>query len=179
MDEKQTQRLSKKELELLRATFGKDDVALYALRDFLFQFTDVVPKHIHDVIAVLYKIILPELDKDIPINLQKDGFSHLNAISQVLPDVAYLHIEARDIVLEYLEQAMFLLDGGSIETIKLKDLREKGDKDSRQRLVDLLAYQYLTNAYLDNCLNEISMKANYKEETEEEKKAKIKKDSSK
>ena len=159
IDLAQTTKMSKEEGELIRATFGNDQtLKLYYIRDILFQFPvqDLLPFS-EDILEIVRKVILPELDSCNPLHFQSDLYNTM-PLAGMPADWAVAHIEAKDVAVEYLEQRLFVLAGGEPnDVINLKDLKTGGKGE--ERFKNLLAYQFLTNNHIDNCIESLKMKA--------------------
>jgi len=179
MDLKQTTRYSKGEMELIQNTFkGEGEAVLYSIRDVLLGFRDTVWLK-DDVLAVVKKTLLPVLDPEIPMGQQADFYIGLSKITEIPPEVAYLHIQARDKAFDYLTDRFNLLEGKEGGKIKLESLKTRENKSDEERFVDMVAYTFLTNAYIESCLIQLKNLANQTEETGEEKKKKAEANSSK
>jgi len=186
MDKKQTQRWSKSETELIKSTFGGEQGGelLLQIRDVLMQFGYEIPSLEKDVTKILRKLILPVLNKDLPIGFQADvvnalaGTPEHAGIKDMLPEMAIIHIQANDVVIEYLNQRLCVLEHKDYEgkCISLKDLKGKAGGD---RLVNMMAYLFLENSYIEAGLTSLKTMANQKELTEEEKTKMAKENSSK
>jgi len=183
-----TTRWSKGEMELMRNTFGgeKGDGILLEIRDVLFQFSDEVPELNKDVLAVVRKMLLPDIDKDLPLGFQADvtntlaGSQETAGIKDLHPEVAMIHIKANDLIKKYLKQRLDVLEGGKVDyPISLRDLKSEINKTDEERIISMLAYLFLESSYLDGGLIALKNHANFKEETEEEKEKRLAKDSSK
>lgn len=174
MDKAQTSRFSKGEMELIRNTFKNEEI-LYSLRNALYGFEFEEIKLSDDVFKVIEKILLPTLSNDVPLGQQADLFFSLNLKEFALPENALMHIESRDIALSYLKDRVEVLKGGEDNGFKLVDLKTAKE----DRYVNMLAYFFLTNAYIDSCLMQLRTLANSKELTDEEKAELAKKSSSK
>lgn len=183
MDEGQTMRFSKGEMELIRNTFsGKGEEILYQIRDVLLQFSDKVPMVSKETLDILEKILVPDLEVDVPLGQQADLYLSLTNIKEIHPEVAILHIKAKDLVVEYLKQRFEVLNGQKlhyVEEIKLTDLKSKENKTDTERFVSMMAYTFLVNAFIDGSLLHLKTMANKKEETPEELEKKAQVNSSK
>ena len=156
---------------------------LYAVRNVLFQFVlsdddkTLLKELTSEVLAVIKKFFLPNLDINAPLGLQADSYFPLIAIQQMNPALAVLHIEIKDLQVQYLEQRMEILSGNLLidKEIILQKLKNKTDSEEK-RFINLLAYLHICSM-IDAQLNNIKIIANTKEETEEEKKERLIKDS--
>lgn len=177
---------SEAELSLIKNTFSENDELLYAIRNVMLQFpvsdgqramlsVGLTPA----VIAVLRKRILPELAPTFPIGqlpsvlttLTKDIGSR--PVEEMAPQ-----FEAKEIEIQYIEQQFKELETGEKGSISLKELGVLTGKDDRQRFVDMTAYLFLLG-YIDPMLGMIKNLAGAKDETPEEQKKRLTRDSSK
>lgn len=188
MNIKQTTRWSKEEMELMKNTFSgeKGEELLIQIRDVLLQFSEEVPELREDIIAIVQKMLMPDLSKDLPVGLQADitnslaGSQETVGIKDLHPEVAILHIKANDLVKKYLSQRLDALNGIKVDyPISLKDMKSGLNKTDDERLISMLAYLFLENSYIDGGLIAIRNHANFKEETEDEKTKRLKQNSSK
>jgi hypothetical protein len=187
LDLKQTNRWSKDELDLIKRTFkGEKVLVLYQIRDVLMQATTEIPKLSPEIIKLLNKLYLPDVDTEVPLGMQADIRNVLvgekTDIRNIPPEVAYLHIEANDLAEMYLRQQLDILAGKEVrevEQISYKGLKEKGVKEGTERFVEMMAYLFLENSYIDGALVSIKNIANQEELSEEEKKKVLAKNSSK
>lgn len=186
--EKQTARWSKGEMELMKNTFSgeKGEELLTQVRDVMLQFSEEVPKLNEDVIDIIKKMVIPDLDKELPIGFQADitnslaGTQETAGIKDLHPEVALLHIKANDLTQQYLGQRIDILSGIKVDyPISLKDMKSGLNKTDDERLISMLAYLFLENAYIEGSLIAIRNHANFKEETPKEKEEKLKANSNK
>lgn len=179
MDIDQKDRFSKAEMELMRKTFI-DNTLLYAIRNVFFQFSNEPVDLPENVLKLVEKVFLPDLNPDVPILAQNDPYFLLSTIKELNPGVANLHIMAKDLQVAYLKQQFDVLAGKKPKiSIKLLELKQAQGKDEEARFVEMMAYLLLTNASIDSCINFLQVKANTKEETPEEMVKKQKQNSSK
>jgi hypothetical protein len=172
MDKNQVGRYSKAEFEVLKKEFGGDDTLLYKIRNVLLQFSAEAVPMSEELSQIVKKAVLPELDPDIPLTQQVEGYVGLNPIQELMvnPGVAGLHIQAKDLQLAYLKQQFEVLHGATFENpITLTQLRAPGEKSEETRFVEMLAFLKIV-PFVDNRLNELKTLAGLKEETEEERK---------
>lgn len=183
MDKDQILYYTKDEKELIKKTFGGDRTNLIKLRNLFWQFDDKIPEFSKDVVKLLKKIFLPELNPDIPIFQQRDFYMPLYYIKESNPEVALLHILANDEFKRYMRQQFNqLVEGKTPEQgrIILKDFTlPKGVDQEQIRFVNMLTYHIIVSR-LDGTIGEIDGLANpKKEETEDEKQKRLKANSSK
>jgi hypothetical protein len=182
MDKDQQGILSKADIELIRNTFGgSGEELLYHIRDVFLQFeAKEAPKFTDDVLSIVRKYVIPELSPDLPIKAQADLYFSLDNIKQIPPEVAYIHIKAMDLMIEYLEQQFAELSSGVKDdmSLSLSYFKEKKLKTEEDRFVDMVAYQSIV-AYIENSLDRLRTVANSKDETEEEIAKRLEMDSTK
>lgn len=182
VEKTQQSRFSKSEMELLKNELAneKGEDILYAVRDVLFQFSNTPPTLTKEILKIIRKAILPTPEQDIPLGFQQDVYSTLSHIKEIDPSVAILHIQAKNLFVDYLEQRMTILEGGVVsDPIILSEMKSPIGKSNEDLFVSMMAYLLLINAYIDSMVVGIKALANQKEETPEEKSERLKKDSSK
>lgn len=178
------------ELSLIQNTFAENDILLYTVRKVLLQFpltetevglikTGVTP----EVSALLRKRLLPEISDDFPIGqLSTLNASLTEGLKVKSPEEMAPLFEAKQIQSDYLEQRFTALENiGTPEpsgNIKLSDLGRVRALDAYGTFVNLHAYLFLLG-YIDQGLMLIKSLAGQKNETIEEKKKRITRDSAK
>lgn len=175
------------ELSLIKNTFSDNDELLYAIRNVLLQFplSDGQKATLsvglnENVIGVLRKRIIPELAPVYPLGQLP---SILTTLTQELKakdanEMAPQFI-AKQLEIEYLEQQFQKLEGkDNEEVIKLKDLGTIIGKTPDEQYVEMTAYLFLLG-YIDPMLGMIKNLAGAKDETPEEQKKRLTRDSSK
>lgn len=166
MDKGQTNRFTKDEMDIIKNVF-KDENNLFAVRDVLFGFSVENFSFTESTLVVLRKVFLPELNPDAPLGQQADMYFSLNIKEIPMPEIAELHIAARDIATEYLNAKLSVLGGNKVNTFSLLDL--KGGKiEGHSRFTQMLAYMFL-NSYIEGNVMQLKVLANQKELTEKEK----------
>lgn len=175
------------ELSLIKNTFADNEELLYAIRKVFLQFplTDgekaILAVGVNGaVIDVLKKRILPDLAPTYPIGqlpsllttLTKD--IQVKGIDEMAPQFA-----AKQLEIEYLEQQFEALKGNTpVDPIILAELGNLSGKDEVAQYVEMTAYLFLLG-YIDPCLAMIREIAGQKDETPEEQKKRMTRDSSK
>lgn len=174
-DNLQTGRWSKSELEIIKSNFQSE--LLYEIRGSMFQKGECsVGKDVH---AILRKMFLPGIDQELPLGLQANIRNLLKKIEEYPVEGAMPHIKANDLIIQYLEQQLSVLEGKQeAEVIRLEDLSKPLDKSEEDRYITMLAALFLPT-YIDGGLVALRDLAVAKEMTPEELKAKALKDSSK
>lgn len=196
MNLEQKTRWSKDEMELIKANFQgeKGLELLYKIRNVFFQKDSLSSKTgtytvmgdlklEKEVIDIIRKMLIPTVDGEIPFSLQANYRNLLVGkemdIRNFPLDMAVRQIKANDLSLKYIKQRIDVLGGGlDIDNITLESLALPKEKNDEERFIEMLAYLSLPS-YMDAGLNELRNLANFKEETEEERKKRILKDSAK
>jgi len=182
--EKQPRRFSDDEISLIKGTFKDNLDLLKAIRKSVLQMEltekeDVALRTMlkKDVMKVVKKCFLPEIDGDAPIMQTVDLWATLN-FSTLNPDLALLHIKSRKRLIEYIGQRMQSLEGIISENIiSFKEMSSlKGTPEDIY--IDLFARNTIV-MHTEQQINQLNVLANEKEETEEDIKERLKKDSSK
>jgi hypothetical protein len=175
MDKGQQTKFSQAEQDLLRSTFKGDGIELlYQVRKVFLQFDydkDSLKVLSPDVLSILRKELIPELDRDTPISHQSDLYFALGNIKEILPEVALKHIEGMDLVYQYLLERWDVLEGGEDKnSLKLNSFKHDGD-----RFVGLYAFMVATT-HIEKALGWFKTFC-IEEETEAQKAARLAKDS--
>lgn len=177
MDTKQSGRFTKDEMELLRNTFKDDNSLLYSLRNYFLGLPEKIENLKPELLALLKKTLLPEIIPDIPFFQQASLYLSLGKIQELNPSVALLHIEAKDLQIEYIQQRYDLLIGKDInnDEIILDDLKKKSDKNPEERFITMMAFLNILG-FIEGKFYELNKLANQKEETPEEQKKRLEMD---
>ena len=177
------------ELQLIKQTFAENDELLYAVRKVLLQFPLTDPEKnliklsiTEPVHAVLKKRILPELSDDFPLLQLPSILTTLTEQLKVknVEEMSPL-FSAKATEIGYLEQQFAVLgdvNGGVEEKIKLTYLSTLVGKSDLDAYVGLQAYLFLLG-YIDPMLNFIKSIAGQKQESLEEQKVRMSRDSNK
>lgn len=177
---------SEAELSLIKNTFAENDEFLYAIRNVLLQFPlsdgqkAILSSQLNEnIIKVLRKRIIPELAPTFPLGQLPSLLTTLTENLKVLPaEDMQLQFDAKQIELDYIEQQFQELEGKGKGKIVLADLGILKDKGYRQQFVDMTAYLFLLG-YIDPMLGMIKNLAGSKDETPEQQKKRLTRDSSK
>ena len=180
MVETQKLRFSSKELSFIKNTFADQEELLKLIRKVMLQLplteqeeTEVI-KHFHgkqDIMKILRKCFLPELDGDAPIHQTIDLWMTIK-IDDKTPEEAKPFIEARRRLIDYIEQQLDELGGAHNKPKILFRTLTNGD------YVDLTMRNTMI-MHTEQQLNAINVMAGLKEETSEEQKKRLEKDSNK
>lgn len=184
IDPKQQMRYSKSEIELLKITF-KDKQRIYAVRNFLWQFdlTDEEKEMLklpEEVKPLIKKVFCPEPVNDVPVFQQVDLYTSLYKIREMQPGLAYLHILANDILVDFISGKVNELLTGEVKDFNLNDLvRPTGKGEEETRVVNMIAFHNI-EAYIEGRVNELLLLTKDEEvETPEEKEKRLKANSNK
>ncbi len=179
----QTMRFTDEELRIIKNTFAENDDALKRIRKVMLQIPlntldlsvlELVKKE--SVLKILRKSFLPTLDPDAPINQVVDLWMTVQ-IAEKTPDEAYPHLKAREKVICYIKQQQEVLEGSRKEKIKFNELVDI-DKIPFDAYVDLVARNTIIS-HVEMQLTTLKILAGLKDETVEEMKERLQKDSNK
>jgi len=185
MSNKQTMRYSDGELEIIKSTFAEQDELLIALRKSLLQ----MPMNAVDlslvelakkpaILALLRKVLLPTLDPDAPFHQLVDLWMTLQIGDKIPAEMRPIMV-ARQTVISYLDQELSFLEGQKVSNrIIFADLIPNKDKTDWEAYSDLLARNTII-AHLEMQLNGLKMLGGQKDETVDQTKERLKKDSAK
>ena len=183
---KQTMFYSDDELSLIKAVFGGESLALDALRNLFLQFelikeeAKALKNLSEETLAVIKKTFLPEWNREEPLFQQRSMYSSLIKVREYNFEPSMFHIHANDILIDYVKQQLNCLEGKEDNRIILQDLpKPMGCDQDELRFINILAYHNIC-IYIEGRINELTGLANPpKEETEEEKKLREAKNSTK
>lgn len=183
----QRMRFTDVELGVIKGLFADNVELLYIIRKSLLQATltpeesDTLRQVINEsTYALFVKIFMPYVDVEAPLFQLTDSCLVLGAeIKDLSPEGAWPYIRAKDLEIDYIAQQLRILNGGSekpkivlSELINLKVPKSKAE----DALVGVLARNFILS-YVDSNIKQIQFLAGQKEETVEETKAKLLKDS--
>lgn len=188
-DKEQKMRFTDSELSLMKALFADNEELLFIIRKVLLQceLTELeeitlrksITEPAHDI---LRKVFLPTLDPDAPIFQLTDMTLGLGAdIKDKTPEEAMPYIQAKDIEIKFLKQQLLALADISLDQpIKLADMIDlKVTKTNADKVfVNILARNFLLS-FIDTHIQQIKFLAGLREETVEQTKARLMKDSNK
>ena len=182
-----------KELSLIKNTFADNDELIYTIRKVLLQFpiteaeeklllTSISP----EVYAVIKKRVYPDVDPEAPMFQIADMYQSLTQPmnGKGVEEMAPL-FDAKELEIDYLEQQFGVLKdisthsvGDKTVKIKLDDLKILKGKDAYTRYVHTMARNYLLT-HVDSFLNHLKVLAGQKNETVDQAKKRLERDSSK
>ena len=176
-------RYSDAEMGLIKSTFAGNDALLVAIRKHFMQATlskddkAVLSAVKGETLAVLRKTILPELEADAPLGQLIDLFRTVE-IREKSPMEAYPHVLAMHKVQTYLGQRFDAIEGragkGDIDFKGLVELKS----DEVETYVGIAVRNFVLT-HVDTQLIQLRVLAGTKEETVEQTKERLMKNSSK
>lgn len=186
MDKTKQMRFTDSELAIIKNTFAEQEDVLKAIRKVILQL-ELSAKEVkiiekirknENVTKVLRKTFLPNIDGDAPIHQVIDLWMTLEIKGKDV-DVVYCDALAREKLIAYLEQQLGVIDGTTVlSEIKFADLHQIGDKESLDVYVDLTVRNTVL-AHTEIQLQQLSVLAGTKEETPEQTKERLFKNSTK
>ncbi len=186
----QLNRFNKTEYGLMRSLFKENDDLIYGIRKVLLGIKpnkheqDMLNKTLEnkDVVDLIRKWFMPEIDGDSPLFQIVDFTQSLNLELKAnkMADQMFIEIEAKNIEQDYINQRLAVLFGEKPkkDDITLEDLANLKLEDKEKVLINTIARCWLL-AYIDSNLNQMKTLATSKEETLEEAKARLAKNSNK
>lgn len=185
MDRGQTKRVSLDEIALIKQFIETREDAVLILRDHFLQLElseeekNFLKSMNKEFLPVLEKIMYPSIVRDVPLTQQASTYSRLFKLEQINPDVGMLHIEANDILTQYLKQQLVLLNEEKEISIFLKDLsRPLGVDQKEMRVVNMIAFNLII-PIIEGRLQDLINLVRPPEETPEQRKERIAKNSTK
>jgi len=179
-------RFSKDEILAVQKQFKNNEELVYVLRKYLLdaeltEAEEVELRKINKIaIDLIRKNLIPSIYDNTRIGLQAHTLL-FNETLTMTPDMSYLHIEAKMIFQEYMENKFDKLWGeGNKEPISLGSLLPKRPQEQEERHINLLAWQAIVSN-IDIRLDEVISFAKSApiDETEEEKAKRLAKNSNK
>lgn len=178
-------RYTDRELSLIKNTFAEQLDLMVLIRKFFLQgemteeemtlvkkFTDN-----KEVLAILKKAIAPKVDKLAPPFETVDLFSSMD-LNPTQYDHAYRAVKARNMAKEYLGNRFEALEGKSLEEIEF-DALTIPTEDAEQTYINVVARNFLLSHLDTQLFNSLMVIAGQKDETPEQQKKRLTKDSSK
>lgn len=170
-------RYTDEELQLVKGVFAENDIALKALRKHFLQLPknavdlSILQGFKDDVLKVLRKTFLPEMDGDLPIGQNIDLWLTIKFDDKMLLE-SYHILKSREMYIEYIGQQLKSLEGGK-EKIKFKDFEEKvKDKIPGDAFSDILCRNHIVYN-VEGHLGQLKALAGLKQETLEEQKKRL------
>lgn len=186
--QKQSMRYADVELETIKLAFAENDELLIAIRKHFLQLPltaveqalVIALKNNEPVLKVIRKTMLPTIDGDAPFNQVIDLWMTID-LKDKDPKDALIVITAREKLIIYLEQQLKTLEGGvpSLDDIQLKDLTKVLVKTRADEMLSNFIMRNTLIAHTEQQLFMFSILAGQKNETVEQTKERLKKDSSK
>lgn len=185
--QKQSMRYSDRELETIKSTFAENDELLIAIRkhflqlpmDALEQALLVTLKNDKLALGVLRKTFLPTIDGNAPFNQVIDLWMTVE-LKNKEPELAYFDLKSRELLINFLEQQLNLLEGVSTsEEIKVSEFTKIGSKMKAPEVYINFITRNTLVYHIEQQLSVFSILAGQKNETIEQTKERLRKDSSK
>ncbi len=179
---KQVMRFDDTELEVIKATFADNYDALVAIRKVMLQMplnqTDIqkVKTFSKTSLMVIRKAFLPTLDGDAPVQQLIDLWMTIK-LDDKSPEEALPHLKARELLIEYLDQQLKVLEGGKTETIKFSSLNSL--KGTPEKIYSNLIARNTIVSHTEMQLFQFQILAGQTSESVEETKERLTRDSSK
>jgi hypothetical protein len=181
---KKQMRYSDAELSVIKNTFSENEDVLKAIRKHFLQIKlskaeeAMLKGFSKDVLSVLRKSFLPEIDGDAPIHQVVDLLITVD-IKEKTPDQLYLAFNARKVLMDYLDNRLAELEEDKRSTdSSFKDLSIIEGKDEEKLWIDMNVRNTLV-VHVEQQLAQLQILAGTKDETPEATKEKLLKDSSK
>lgn len=182
-------RFNDQELSLMKGLFAGNDDLLYVIRKVMLQFEltqaerEMLASTINEVnYALLHKVFLPTLDGDAPLFQMTDMVLGLNQdIKQLDADMAWPQFKAKEIEIEYIAQQLrSFVSPNQKPKIVLSDLADLSlPKTSREQLlINVMSRNYILS-FIDSNIAQMKFLAGLKDETVEDTKARLEKNSNK
>lgn len=177
------------ELRLIKVTFADNEALIYSIRKILLQFpltpaekALVQQAMTPEVFAIVKKRIYPDLDPDAPLTQISDYRAIVTTDLKTKPsDEHQWIVDVMQVCMDYLEgrmQQLQNLDRDEKYDVHLADLRAMNANDAYTKRVYLKAYLDILG-YVDPQLNHLRVIAGMKEETPEEQKKRLTRESNK
>jgi len=186
VDEKQTMRFNKQELELIKNTFAGNDNLLRAIQKVFVQVglnavelslleTNLKTKEIKKLFRKIFK---PELTDEVPYKQAFDLWLTID-LKNKMTDDAVLLIKSNKVFIDYWEQQIKVIEKAEWskeQKIKFSELADIDEKLPNDIFIDIMARNTIF-ATLMGRLSQIEVLAGIKEETPEEQAKRLEKDS--
>lgn len=186
-EKKQVMRFSDAELQIIKNSFADNEILLKCIRKVFLQvpLTDdekniIVSafKDKPDLEKVIRKTFLPQIDAEAPIYQVIDLWMTVE-IKDKDPQLAYSHLQSRDILIKYLAQQLDVLFGAATEKgIDFARLSDISQDSYAEVYAQMLARNTLIS-HVEQQLGQLSLLAGQNDETVEQTKTRLAQDSSK
>ena len=188
-DKNQNMRFNDSELSFIKAVFADDAEITYIIRKSMLQLelTDQEKEVLKiswnpEISKLCHKMFLPDLEGDAPLFQLTNLVLALGSDTKGLsPDGAWPFIKAKELEINYLQQQLDVLDGKNPEIkIVLKDMinLDYPKKEREQVWVNVTAWNWLLS-FIDSNLAQAKVLAGRKEETVEQTRQRLERDSAK
>ncbi len=182
-------RYSEAEMSTMKSTFAENEFLIVAIRKVFLQLplSEAEKKALSnafskaDVLAVVSKAFLPQIDGDAPMYQVIDLWMTVD-LKDKTPDLAYHQLKARKTVIEYLQQGLLELAAigsgmTSARTIEFTSLINT-DVDEEEWYQNITARNTIVS-HVEQQLHSLVVLSGMKKETVEETQARLAKDSMK
>jgi hypothetical protein len=185
MEKQKQMRFNDVELGLIKNTFSENEILLKAIRKFFLELPMseseelLVRNMTKEVKAVVRKTFLPELEGDAPFHQVIDLWMTLEIKGKDVESV-YTEALAREELIKYINEKLLDIEGvlPTDQEIKFSDYVKIDDKDPVEVFIGLTVRNTML-AHVEMQLNQFQVLAGKKEETVEETKERLFKNSAK
>lgn len=172
------------EMQLIKQLFADNDDLLTVIRKFILQMpmTKADEKLLEtlkkdSITNLLRKVILPTLDPDAPRHQMVDLWMTIK-LEDKTPELAYPHLQSRELLINYLDQQLSVLEGKKqIAEIRLDNLVTITE-DSHETFINLMARNTIIG-HIELQLSSLLILAGYKEESVEQTQRRLQQNSAK
>jgi hypothetical protein len=180
----QQMRFDSEELDLIKRTFKGNESLLKSIRKVMLQLpldvidqTSLLVLKKEDLKVLIRKVFLPELDGNSPLGQQIDLYMTVNLEGKSVEEGSML-MKSRQILIDYIEQQLETLNSQKVGKIVFKDLIKFEGKSDESIMIDTIARNTMVG-HVENQLIQLKTLSEVKDETPEEQKERLEKDSSK
>lgn len=174
-------RYSDDELQVMKNIFAEDDTALKIIRKVIYQIpltdTENATRETlftqPEIMRIVRKCLLPEIDGNAPMLQVVDLWSTVN-VREYNPSQAYFYIQAKELVIKYLNQQLNILERGGVGEIRFDSFIRGTSGDPEDKYIALLARQEILQ-HTEVHLAEMLGLAGEKNETPEQTKQRLEK----
>jgi hypothetical protein len=184
-NKKQVMRFTDLELDIIKKSFVDNDQLLIAIRKVFLQLdlTTAEKQLIKslqekpELLAVIRKAFLPEIDGDAPFQQVVDLFMTLK-LEDKTPTEAFPHIQAREKLIQYLHEQLRFLEEGAKPKHSFNQMSVLGDKVDEDIYIDLICRNTVIG-HTEQQLMQFVVLAGQSDETVEQTKKRLIKNSTK
>lgn len=176
---------SRDEMRLIKGIFKDNLLLIKTIRKFFFQgeMSEEEKKMLGMLkslggLPILRKCLLPEIDPESPLFQFADVYNGISTKDRST-EFVNTEIEAKMLLGKYLDNQFDVLENGKANEIKLRDLVDFGKHTNPTERHIFLACRNALLMHIDTMMQMIKTLSEIKEETADERSARLKKDSSK